>query len=173
MEQSNNTDSIGHDWESYSRQMAKDNERLRSEIILLETRADKMEQERYEMRLAMRMILKSFINVEKNRDQLKYYEQAEVIFKKYHDVTDCLRGNSSAEPTIPQQGAVTTYNPLLTENELLKDLLTRIHKRAFEGRPVDLGQGTKQAWMLGEIEDLIERYAPQCMVNEGGEKEGQ
>lgn len=71
---------------------------------------------------------------------------------------------------IPQQGAVTTYNPLITENELLKDLITRVHKRAINGRPVDLGMGTKQAQVLAEIEDLIERYAPQCRVDEGGEK---
>lgn len=34
----------GHDWKSYGRQMAKDNERLRAEIVALEAKVEKMEQ---------------------------------------------------------------------------------------------------------------------------------
>jgi hypothetical protein len=51
----------------------------------------------YETRLAMRMLLKVFKNIEKSPEQEKYYSQADYIFKKHHNVTDVLRDNQKED----------------------------------------------------------------------------
>lgn len=50
---------------------------------------------------------------------------------------------------------IAELDRLRQENERMKELIERINQRAINGRPSDLGMGTKQAQMLAEIEDLI------------------
>jgi hypothetical protein len=66
-----------------------------------------------------------------------------VVFdkKEYHRLAD--------EPVVDK------LHEVQQENERLKELIERINNRAINGRPNDLGMGTKQAQMLAEIEDLI------------------
>jgi hypothetical protein len=70
--------------------------RSKQDYAALQAKVERYEKERYEMRLAMRMLLKAFMHVELSRDQEKYYKQADAIFKKYHDVTDVLRNEALA-----------------------------------------------------------------------------
>jgi hypothetical protein len=51
----------------------------------------------YETRLAMRMVLKVFKNIEKSPEQEKFYQQADYIFQKHHSVTDVLRANQKED----------------------------------------------------------------------------
>lgn len=59
---------------------------------------------------------------------------------------------------------------LSQENERLKFLLEQINKKAVQGRPVDLGIGTRQAQLLAEIEEIaskaLELSSPEQPVRE-------
>ena len=67
------------------------------EIAALQAKCDALEKERYETRLAMRMLLKVFMGVARSPEQVKYYEQADYIFNKYHNVADVLRTEALSE----------------------------------------------------------------------------
>jgi hypothetical protein len=94
MEQSNHTDYLGRD---------KD-----AEIAALQAKCDAYDKERYETRLAMRMLLKVFKDAEKSAKQEKFYLQADYILDKYYHVDDVLRNEALSagegekpEPLIP------------------------------------------------------------------------
>lgn len=53
---------------------------------------------RYELSLALRMLLKVFKNDQITNDQEKYYSQAEAMLKKHSKVTDILRTASPEQP---------------------------------------------------------------------------
>jgi len=67
---------------------------LRQEQATLQSKCDKYEKERYETRLAMRMLLRAFKGDIKTERHKEWYAKAEAIFNKYHNVADALRNEA-------------------------------------------------------------------------------
>jgi len=60
----------------------------------LQARCERLETERYETRLAMRMLLKAFKGEIKTERHKEWYAKAEAVFNKYHNVADVLRNEA-------------------------------------------------------------------------------
>lgn len=74
----------------------KELQKIKNDYAALQAKIERYEKERHETRLAMRMLLKVFRGVARSPEQEKYYEQADYIFNKFHDVTDVLRNEALA-----------------------------------------------------------------------------
>jgi uncharacterized coiled-coil protein SlyX len=70
---------------------------LNNTVTNLQAKCESLEKERYETRLAMRMLLKVFRGVGRSPEQVKYYEQADYILGKYYHVDDVLRNEAPEE----------------------------------------------------------------------------
>jgi hypothetical protein len=81
---------------------------------------------RYELRLAIHMLLKAFKFAPKNKVQHKYYDQAEAMLIKHSHITDVLRTESNQQP-------VEQISQDAHEKEVMMKAFGKV-RQLFEGR---------------------------------------
>lgn len=84
---------------------------------LLQAKCDALEKERYETRLALRMLLKVFSKTAKSDEQAKFYLQADYILDKYHSVADVLR-NEALSAGEGNAGMPHLAEPILSDEDV-------------------------------------------------------